>query len=103
VSSSAQGGAVKDREILLRAPASELKGTTRRAMTDEQKNRWEGLEKAVRALERARLEAVGIRGSVDRAMRLAALDASLVRVEAEKRHLRRAIRASSTVTFPRSG
>ena len=70
-------------------------------MTDEQKNRWEGLEKAVRALERARLEAVGIRGSVDRAMRLAALDASLVRVEAEKRHLGHAMRASSTVTFPR--
>ncbi len=70
-------------------------------MTDEQKNRWEGLEKAVRALERARLQAVGIPGSIDRAMRLAALDASLVRVEAEKRHLRRAMGTANALLVPR--
>jgi hypothetical protein len=60
-------------------------------MTDEQRNQWEGLEQTVRALERARLEAVGLPAG-DRAMRLASLDASLVRYEAERLHLRRTIR-----------
>jgi hypothetical protein len=57
-------------------------------MTNEQRSRWEGLEQVVRDLERARLRAAALPAG-DRALRLAALDASLVRCEAEKRHLRR--------------
>jgi hypothetical protein len=88
---AAQGRDANYREIPELPPASYLKAAAPRLMTDEQRNQWEGLEQTVRALERARLQAVGLPGG-DRATRLASLDASLVRYEAERQHLRRTLR-----------
>jgi hypothetical protein len=91
-SAEAQKAERNSREIsgLPAAPYLKVDPAAKRVMTDEQRNQWESLEEAVRALERARLQAVGM-PQADRAMRLAALDASLVRYEAEKRHMRRTI------------
>ena len=91
---AAQGRDANYREIPELPPASYLKAAAPRSMTDEQRNRWEGLEQTVRALERARLQAVGL-PDCDRAMRLASLDASLVRYEAERLHLRRTLRSGT--------